>query len=81
MLSTKILISSLWILLIANSGNFVTFIYQIIISRQLNLADFGLFSSLMAYYSILSLPFIIIPFLLVKFNNTNKHDLSHLKIV
>lgn len=79
MLSTKILISSLWILLIANSGNFVTFIYQIIISRQLNLADFGLFSSLMAYYSILSLPFIIIPFLLVKFNNTNKHDLSHLK--
>jgi O-antigen/teichoic acid export membrane protein len=33
----------------------------------------------MAYYSILSVPFIIFPYLLVRFKNTNKKDLDHLK--
>jgi O-antigen/teichoic acid export membrane protein len=79
MISTKILFSSIWIIIFSNIGNSAQFIYQIIISRQLALAEFSLFSSLMAYYSILSLPFIIFPYLLVKFKNTNKKDLDHLK--
>ena len=62
MISYKLILSSFWIILIANTGNLAQFIYQIIVSRQLDLANFGLFSSFMAYYSILSVPFIIFPF-------------------
>lgn len=79
MFSSKVIFSSLWIILITNIGNLAQFIYQIIISRQLDLTDFGLFSSLMAYYSILSVPFIIFPFLIIRFKNTNKTDLDYLK--
>ena len=79
MISYKLILSSFWIILIANTGNLAQFIYQIIVSRQLDLANFGLFSSFMAYYSILSVPFIIFPFLLVKFKNTDTKDLIHLK--
>jgi O-antigen/teichoic acid export membrane protein len=79
MTTYKALSTSFLIIIISNIGNLAQFIYQIIISRKLDLADFGLFSSFMAYYSILSVPFIIFPYLLVRFKNTNKKDLDHLK--
>jgi O-antigen/teichoic acid export membrane protein len=78
MISIKALFYSFWIIIFSNIGNGAQFIYQIIVSRQLTLADFSLFNSLMAYYSILSIPFVIFPYLIVRFKNNNKKDLDHI---
>ena len=62
------------ILIISNIGNFCTFGYQIILARSMEIQEYGLFNSLLAYYSLISIPFILIPYTVIKFYNEENSD-------
>ena len=69
MFKKKNIFNFFFITIISNIGNFCTFGYQIVLARSMDINSYGLFNSMMAYYSLLSIPFILIPYTIVKFSN------------
>ena len=56
-LKQSVFFSSILVLIITNSGNVISLIFQVLLSRNLNLNDFSLFYSLVAFINIIVSPF------------------------
>ncbi len=76
----NILKSSIFILILSNSGNFINFIFNILLSKYLQANEYSLFTSLSSFYIALLTPFSGLILLLQLKINKFKNDENQLNI-